>query len=323
MLKSPLMAGERTESALKKIQIGVDQARFRVAKLFPYPWDGYLGLNFETPGHSPIHYFSTVVPLEIFLTLSQAEFRGQRAPKEGPAIFAGSHNKELDMWLMQTIPFREGRTMSSFARNTLRDQNAPEADLIKKRRQDGLSGRNKEWYMKLFGPYIEGFGCYWIDLGIVDSKATRSGTIRAIRDLKNGKLVGVFPQGTRRPPYDFLDVLDGVARIAKITPEVPIYPVGFNYESIPGRILPKPVVVVGEPFSYKEVPKLEAENEVEDVTNYLADRIAELVFDPKLKLAWSLNRHFGLTRQQIESVLPQHKELTAGEIFSRFFGNRI
>lgn len=316
MLESPLKAGENITDSIRD---RVDQTRFKLAKILPYPWDGYLGLNFETPGHNPLHYYATLIPLEIFLTLSKAEFRGQRAPKDGPAILAGSHNKELDMWLMQTIPFREGRTMSSFARNTLRDQNAPEADFIKERRQGGLSGRSNEWYMKFFGSYIEGFGCYWVDLGIPDSKATRIGTIRAIRDLKNGKLVGVFPQGTRRPPYDFLDVLDGVSRIAKMAPEVPIYPIGFNYESVAGKWLPKPIVEVGGLFTYRQILQTEGTGEIENATNFIADRMAELVYDPKLKLAWTLNRQFGLTREQIKDVLPENKHLTAAEIYSKFF----
>ncbi len=311
--------GETMKGIGQVLVNGLDQARYAIAPRFPYPWNGYVGLHFENPGFNAPVYLATAIPLELFYFIKRAEFRGARLPNDSGGLVVGNHVKPIDMWILQDLAAREGRTISSFARNTLRDPNAPEADHIKERRRKSRgSDHTGGLYMGLFNWYIGGVGCYWINLGMNDAQS-QADTRRAIKDLKKGKLVGAFPQGTRLPELDLLDVDNGMAQIAQLAPNVPIYPVGFNY------IKGKPITVVGEPATFNKILQVirgdknrrdeikDRKDEVEVVHKFIIDSIAGCVYDPRQKIAWTLNRKLGLTKEQIKNYVPYFSVLAEHE----------
>lgn len=66
---------------------------------------------------------------------------------------------------------------------------------------------------KLFGAFITNLGAFPIDRDGNDIKAIKT----AMRHLKNGEIVGIFPEGTRMQTIDYSMVKSGAALIAHKT----------------------------------------------------------------------------------------------------------
>ncbi len=109
---------------------------------------------------------------------------------------------------------------------------------------------------------------------------------QSIQILKNGGVLGIFPEGTRSRDGKFKGVNKGVIGIA-IKGRVPIVPVGIKgtYEAWPpGRKFLKPhkvIVNIGEPIDFLEIFGQDGKIDYEKGAEILTSKIKELLKDEK------------------------------------------
>lgn len=105
----------------------------------------------------------------------------------------------------------------------------------------------------------------------------------AVNALREGKVIGVFPEGTRSRPGQVRRGKTGIARIAALT-GAPVVPCAVETQSFwpRGRTLPrlgeKVYVNIGKPMKIELRPEDAADRErMRDVTDEIMERIRELL----------------------------------------------
>jgi 1-acyl-sn-glycerol-3-phosphate acyltransferase len=146
---------------------------------------------------------------------------------DGPAILAANHQSFLDDLLLPLIV--PGRKVVFLAK----------ADYFDK------------WYLKWFFK-----GANVIPVRRESSSAAEAALRTGVQALRDGNLIGIFPEGTRSPDGRLYRGKTGVARMA-LEAQVPIIPVAITgtFEALPyDRKLPKPGRVeirFGKPLDFK------------------------------------------------------------------------
>ncbi len=175
----------------------------------------------------------------------------ENIPKEGACIVVANHTSFLDPFLICTIAPRiiHYITYAYF------------------------------YYFWLFHWYCRRVHCIPIKKDGKDISALK----RALRLLKNGELVGIFPEGVRSKTGKLGKGEPGVALIA-LKANVPIIPVGIQgaYESFPkGSKFPKPrpiTIIFGKPFMIGDYVDVNAQKNSElqqKVTDLIMSKIGE------------------------------------------------
>lgn len=145
---------------------------------------------------------------------------GERIPLEGPCIVASNHESTVDPFIMGLVT---GRVVHWMAKSEL-------------------------WDNKLAAKIVDGFGAIRVDRG----RGDRSAYERARSLLDEGRVVGIFPQGTclpiRERPY-----YRTTAKLALDSgaPLIPVGLVGTERVLRPHRTklgLPKVRIIVGRPI---------------------------------------------------------------------------
>lgn len=255
-------------------------------------WSAYRNIKFETPEHKRGHHYVSLIPAEILLLLSRAEIKGE-LPREGPGIIAINHESLKDPFLAHLLVVLKGRrTVRFFAhRWRLQEDVEPTEEAKKRRTQNDMAKifkRFERWYLNGFNPIP-------VDIGGTSPESrrvNREAFETANKELREGRLVGMFPQGTRKPELDLLDMMKGITLLARRNPDVPVVPVGFN--GTDGSLTKKLRVNIGPSFTFRDTPP------GVDFLDFVADRIAEQIEDPSLKSAWRLNRRVGWSKEDIE-----------------------
>jgi 1-acyl-sn-glycerol-3-phosphate acyltransferase len=157
----------------------------------------------------------------------------ENIPQEGGAILAGNHQSFLDnMILPLMIPDRKVVFL-------------------------GKAEYFEKWYMRWF---FKGAAMIPIQRG--GGSASEAALNTAVAAVRGGKLIGIFPEGTRSPDGRLYRGKSGVARMA-LEAGVPVIPVGITgtFEAMPyNRKIPRPhpvVVRFGAPLTferYREMP---------------------------------------------------------------------
>jgi 1-acyl-sn-glycerol-3-phosphate acyltransferase len=146
---------------------------------------------------------------------------------DGPAILAANHQSFLDNLLLP---------------------------LVVKRRRVVFLGKAEyfdKWYLRWF---FKGAGVIPIRRESRAGSELALGT--AVEALRSGKLIGIFPEGTRSPDGRLFRGKTGVARLA-LDAQVPIVPVAIvgTYRALPyNRKLPRPgriTVRFGKPLDFE------------------------------------------------------------------------
>lgn len=168
-----------------------------------------------------------IVLIVIGLRISHKE----RLPKRGPAIVVANHNSHLDTLVIMTI-FPLG----------LLDELHPVA-------------AEDYWFSNAF--------LKWFSLNIIRAIPLKrqansskkdpplSGCIKA---LEAGKILIIYPEGSRGSPEDLSQFKSGIAHLAKCHPEIPVYPIflrGLGKALPKGEALLVPFfcdVFIGEPI---------------------------------------------------------------------------
>ena len=137
----------------------------------------------------------------------------ENVPAEGGAILAGNHQSFLDnMLLPLVIPGRKVVFL-------------------------GKAEYFEKWYLRWF---FKGAGMIPIRRG--GGSAAEAALETAVTALRDGKLIGIFPEGTRSPDGRLYRGKTGVARMA-LEAGVPVIPVGITgtFAAMPyNRKVPRP-----------------------------------------------------------------------------------
>lgn len=127
---------------------------------------------------------------------------------------------------------------------------------------------------------------------------------RAARFLKNGELVGIFPEGTRRGKGNKIpEIHGGAALIAKLG-RAPLVPLGLkNAERIKRKgervRLPKLTAVYGQPIALSSFDFLPKEERLEAATWYV------------LREAFALSHDITADKVDMVALFPENKDYTA------------
>lgn len=179
----------------------------------------------------------------------------QRLPRGGPAILVANHNSHLDtMVLMSLFPWRVQQHIRPVAA----------ADYFLK---------NK--WLAWFAERIIGI----IPLQRKTVTKNQFALIQTALDV--GQIIIFYPEGSRGEPEKMSQIKRGIAHLAKINPQVPIYPI-WMYGL--GKALPKNEallvpfvidVVIGMPLQWQN----DAEQLLAEIKGFFEEQKKEIVFD--------------------------------------------
>ncbi|MCL9762346.1 1-acyl-sn-glycerol-3-phosphate acyltransferase [Frankia sp. AiPa1] len=160
----------------------------------------------------------------------------EHIPAEGPAILAGNHLSFLDHFF---LPLVVPRRVTFLAKSDYFTQ-------------AGVKG----WFKRVF---FSGAGQIPIDRsgGRASEGALRSG----VRVLRAGRLLGIYPEGTRSPDGRLYRGKIGVARMALEAgvPVIPVAMIGTFEAQPPGKLIPRACRVgmrVGPPLDFSRYAEM-------------------------------------------------------------------
>lgn len=158
--------------------------------------------------------------------------RGEENIPDGPAILAANHLSAGDTFL---LPGLIRRRMTFPAK----------AELFKK--VGGPKQRALAWFLTAVGQ---------VPMDRSGGRASATGLSPVLQVLKDGGLVGIFPEGTRSADGKLYKGKTGVARLA-LDAGVPVVPVGMiNTEFHRGPfgipLMRRPGIIIGKPLDFSE-----------------------------------------------------------------------
>jgi 1-acyl-sn-glycerol-3-phosphate acyltransferase len=154
----------------------------------------------------------------------------ENIPRTGPAILVSNHISAGDTFLLPAM-IRRRLTFPA------------KLELFHGR---GFKGRLLTWFLKGVGQ---------VPLNRSGGRASASSMDEVIRVLRDGKLLGIYPEGTRSPDGRLYKGKTGVARLV-LQAGVPVIPVGvINTQFVPSvvRTIPTmrhPVIRIGRPLDF-------------------------------------------------------------------------
>lgn len=108
-----------------------------------------------------------------------------------------------------------------------------------------------------------------VDRESTDIKAVK----KALNILKNGEVLGLFPEGTRGDESEVADLKDGSVMLA-VRSRVPILPVGIKNIKKKGRV----TINIGEPFTMENFPKKRlSDQQRKEAGEFIKEKIVKLV----------------------------------------------
>jgi 1-acyl-sn-glycerol-3-phosphate acyltransferase len=149
-------------------------------------------------------------PLLALMTRPQVEGLEQ-LPKSGPAILASNHLAVVDSFFLPLVVRRRITFLAKSEYFT----------------GGGLRGGFKRWFMTVSGQ---------VPIDRSDADAAQAAMSTAARLLGEGKLLGMYPEGTRSPDGRLYKGKTGLARLALQTgvPVIPVAMIGTDAVNPPG-----------------------------------------------------------------------------------------
>ena len=161
----------------------------------------------------------------------------QNVPRDGPAILASNHLAVIDSFFLPLMLDRE---------------------IVFIGKQEYFTGKGIKG--RLVAGFMRGVGTIPVDRG--GGKAGEAALNTGLRRLQEGKLFGIYPEGTRSPDGRLYRGKTGVARLALESgaPVLPVAMVGTNIAQPIGRRIPKIMrigTVIGEPLDFSRYAGME------------------------------------------------------------------
>lgn len=179
-----------------------------------------------------LSFFLLVVRPIIFIVLGLNVRHRHRLPRSGPAILVANHNSHLDTFVLMSL-FR------------LKDLNRVHPVGA---RDYFFRNRGMAWFSRNI------IGIIPLDRKIQSAKEH---PLRPVEDALNaGKIVIVFPEGSRGEPERLAEFKTGIAHLAERHPKTPIFPIylhGLGKALPRGEALLVPFfcdVFIGDPFQW-------------------------------------------------------------------------
>ncbi len=184
--------------------------------------------------------YVAIGPLATVVFRPQAE-GVENVPRTGAAILASNHLSAAD-WVFMPMQLRRRVTFLAKA--------------------EYFTGTGVKGFLQR--AFFSGAGQVPIDRS--SASAAEDAIRTGIRILRAGKLLGIYPEGTRSPDGRLFRGKIGVARMALET-GVPVVPVAMVYEKrdlpLIGRHLPKVTVTFGRPLDFSRYEGLAGDRFVE------------------------------------------------------------
>jgi 1-acyl-sn-glycerol-3-phosphate acyltransferase len=149
-------------------------------------------------------------PLLAFLGRPKVEGL-EHVPRSGPAILASNHLAVADSFYLPLVVRRRITFLAKAEYFTGK----------------GIKGRLTAWFYTVAGQ---------VPIDRTDADAAQSALVTAERLLKEGKLLGMYPEGTRSPDGRLYKGKSGLARLALQTgvPVIPVAMIGTDVVNPPG-----------------------------------------------------------------------------------------
>ena len=178
----------------------------------------------------------------------------ENIPHTGPAILVSNHTSAGDTFL---LPAMITRRLTFPAK----------LELFHGR---GFKGRLLTWFLKSIGQ---------VPLDRSGGRASASSMDPVVQVLRDGQLLGIYPEGTRSPDGRLYKGKTGVARLV-LKAGVPVIPVGMINTQIVPSALPKiptirrPVIRIGRPLDFTAYA---AAGNDREVLRWVTDQIMDAV----------------------------------------------
>jgi 1-acyl-sn-glycerol-3-phosphate acyltransferase len=178
----------------------------------------------------------------------------ENIPHTGPAILVSNHISAGDTFL---LPAMIRRRLTFPAKQ----------ELFHGR---GIKGRLLAWFLTNVGQ---------VPLNRSGGRASASSMDEVIQVLRDGKLLGIYPEGTRSPDGRLYKGKTGVARLV-LQAGVPVIPVGvINTQFVPSMIpkipiMRRPVIKIGRPLDFSAYA---AAGNNREVLRWITDQIMDQV----------------------------------------------
>lgn len=161
----------------------------------------------------------------------------EHIPDEGPAILASNHLSFSDSFI---LPLMVRRHITFLAKS----------DYFTGR---GVKGRLVAWFFRSVGQ---------VPVDRSGGRASEAAIHTGVRILRQGDLLGIYPEGTRSPNGTMYRGRTGIARMALETmaPVIPIAMINTYEIQPPGRLLPRLLRVgirIGAPLDFRRYEGLE------------------------------------------------------------------
>jgi len=196
---------------------------------------------------APVYLFIGLVSWPIVMGPYRLRARGQEHLPEGGFVLAANHTSNFDPWALG-IPLLPQRQLRFMAKSEL--------------------------FNPLLAPILRGGGAFKVRRGEGDVEAVRT----AVDLVKDGEIVVMFPEGTRREKglrkKHAARAHTGAARIA-LGAGVPLVPAAIKGTDRLARLGPLRVVF-GEPLDLSDLEGLDIKSASEEATTRLMARIEEL-----------------------------------------------
>ena len=163
----------------------------------------------------------------------------------------------------KNLPKKQGFVLTC---NHYSNFDAPMID-VKLRRKIRFLAKKELFKNKLFGAVISSYGAYPVDRGKTDINAFKF----ALKTLKDGHILGIFPEGTRnKTGSDEVQELKSGAVVFASKAGVPIVPMALVK---PIKFLRRTTLLIGEPFMcVGENSTRLTKEEIENNVNILAEK---------------------------------------------------
>lgn len=191
-----------------------------------------------------LYKFAKILVLLYYSIFHRVKIKGrENIPKEGGVLLYANHPSTFDMVLIAAYANRPVHYMAK-------------VELFKN---------------PVIGFFLKRLGAFPVNRGKGDVGSVKN----VFKLLNEGRVVGVFPEGTRTPKKDPARRKAGAAMMA-LHSKAPILPVGVVYRK---KLFSTLEVVFGEPFKLE--PKSEGEHpskeELIEGTQYIMDKIYALI----------------------------------------------